>query len=360
MNGTLESFASFLALPDQDKRDVFGAAASRLDTLPSYVEKDFWVCLVLESLYNRLPEGHPRLLFKGGTSLSKAFGLIRRFSEDIDLVVYRGDLGFVGIGDPTVAGNLSNSQRNALFEELRVACSSYILGDLATELSKLMSQVVEGCRVDSDEDDVDRQTLLIEYPTQYLSIGGAYVAPRVKVEAGARSALDPILDCAFTPIVADELPSWSLDVSNIRVIAPERTYWEKLLILHGLHCGYRDEQRLPTDKDRISRHYYDVAMITATESGKSALSNMALLDAVRDHNLIAFRQAWRRFEQAVPGSLRLVPQDELRTAIQGDYEAMEGMILGEAPGFEWVMEQIEYAEAAVNGVGITGESGAST
>ena len=359
MNGTLESFPSFLALPDQGKRDVFEAAASRLDTLPSYVEKDLWVCLVLEALYNRLPDGHPRLLFKGGTSLSKAFGLIRRFSEDIDIVVHRNDLGFVGGDDPTVADKLSNSERNALFKNLKEACSSYIVGDLATELTELMDQIVEGCRVVPDEDDVDRQTLLIEYPTQYPSGGGAYVAPRVKIEAGARSALDPILDCVITPIVADELPHWSLGVGNLRVIAPERTYWEKLLILHGLHCGYRDEGRLPADRDRISRHYYDVAMITATEKGRSALSDIAMLDAVREHSIIAFRQAWKRFGEAIPGSLRLVPQAELRRVIEGDYGAMEGMILGEAPGFKWVMEQISYAEATVNGMRATGVAGAS-
>ena len=360
MNGALESFESFLALPGQDKRDVFEAAANRLDTLPSYVEKDFWVCLVLEVLYNQLPDGHPQLLFKGGTSLSKAFGLIRRFSEDIDLIVDRDDLGFVGVRDPTVANDLSNRKRNILFEKLRVACSSYVLGDLTTELTTVIGQMEEGCRAGPDEEDTNQQTLLIEYPTQYPSRGDAYVAPRVKIEAGARSALDPTLDCTVTPILADELPDWSLEVGNLRVIAPERTYWEKLLILHGLHCGYRDKRRLPSDKDRISRHYYDIAMITVTEIGRSALSNIALLDAVRCHNLIAFRQAWKRFEEAIPGSLRLVPQSELRTEIERDYGAMEGMILGEAPRFEWVMEQIEYAEATVNGMGLTGESGTST
>ena len=118
---TSESFERFLALPDQDRRDVFEAAADRLDTLASYVEKDFWVCLVLDVLYNRLPEGHPRLLFKGGTALSKAFGLIRRFSEDIDLVVYREGLGFGADRDPTSPDGLSNKQRKALFDELRMA-----------------------------------------------------------------------------------------------------------------------------------------------------------------------------------------------------------------------------------------------
>ena len=128
---------------------------------------------------------------------------------------------------------------------------------------------------------------------------------------------------------------------------------------HNL-IAYRDEHRLPADKDRISRHYYDVAIITATDTGRSALSNIDLLDAVRNHNLIAFRQAWKRFEEAVPGSLRLVPKAELRTVIESDYGAMEGMILGEAPKFEWVIEQIQYAEAEINEVGLRGDSENST
>ncbi len=194
----------------------------------------------------------------------------------------------------------------------------------------LMDQVVEGCRILPDEDDGDHMTLLVEYPTLYPGGHISYMAPRVKIEVGPRSALDPSLDRTLTPYVADELPEWSLDVDDIRVLAPERTYWEKLLILHGWHCGYREDQRLPNDKDRISRHYYDVAVITATDAGHSALSNIALLDAVRKHNLIAFPQAWKRFGEAVPGSVRLVPQAELLAVIEHDYRAMEGMILGES------------------------------
>ena len=342
-------FDSLLSLPEQDRRDVFEAAASRLDTLPGYVEKDFWVCLVLDALFNRRPEGHPRLLFKGGTSLSKAFGLINRFSEDIDLVVSRDDLGFEGERDPTVASRLSNKKRAALFNELRSACSGYIRGALRTALASRIDELSAGCQIVPDEGDVDGQTLFIEYPTLFPSGGVTYVAPRVKIEAGARSALEPSQDCGVAPFIADELPDWSFASEGIRVISPERTYWEKLLILHGAHCGYRDAGRLPADKDHISRHYYDVAVITATEVGRSAMVDTHLLDAVRIHNLVAFRQAWKRFEEAVPGSVRLVPHVELRTVIERDYRVMQGMILGEAPDFGWVTDQLRVAEAAVNG-----------
>ena len=346
MNGDFESFLSF---SEHDRRDVFEAAASRLDTLPGYVEKDFWVCLVLDVLFNRRPDGSPNLLFKGGSSLSKVFGLIERFSEDIDLVVFRDGLGFEGERDPTAGSNLSNRKRTVLFKELRAACSGYVRGDLRTALSSRIDETAEGCHVLPDDADVDEQTLLIEYPTLYPSRTVPYVAPRVKVEAGARSAFDPSQDCGVTPYIADELPEWSFDVDGIRVIAPQRTYWEKLLILHGAHCGYRDGRRLPADRDRISRHYYDVAMITAAEIGRSALGNVDLLDAVRNHNLVAFRQAWKRFEEAVPGSLHVVPQGKLRTVIERDYAAMQDMILGDAPDFVWVMDQLQEAEAEING-----------
>ena len=342
-------FDSFLFLSAQDRRDVFEATATRLDTLPIYVEKDFWVCLVLDILYNRLPGRHPKLLFKGGTSLSKTFGLIKRFSEDIDLVVNRDDLGFEGERDPTGASNLSNKKRRALFEALRAACSGYIRGDFRAALSQRVAEVAEGCRIGLEEGDVDGQTLFIQYPTLYPNREIDYVAPRVEVEAGARSALHPSSTRSLSPYIADELSDWSFDVDGVSVIAPERTYWEKLLILHGVYCGHRDEERLPADRDRISRHYYDVAMITATDLGGSALSDTDLLGAVREHNLIAFRQAWKRFEEAVPGSVRLVPQMELLAVIERDYRAMQGMILGETPDFGWIMEQLERAESVING-----------
>lgn len=344
MNGT---FTTFLSLPEQDRRDVFAAAAVRLDTLPSYVEKDFWVCLVLDLLFNGLADRHPKLLFKGGTSLSKAFGLIQRLSEDVDLVVNRGDLGFANERDPTAPGNLSNKQRQSLFKDLMRVCSGYVLGDLKATLGKLIGDIADGCRVVPDEEDADGQTLLVQYRTLYPSVGVTYVNPRVRIEAGARSGLEPSLNRNVVPYVADDLPDWSLNVAGVEAISPERTYWEKLLILHGLHCGYRDTQRLPRDRDRISRHYYDAAMITATETGQSALSNIDLLHAVRDHNLIAFRQAWKRFDQAVPGSVRLVPQPELRAVIERDYRAMQGMILGDLPEFEWVMDLLQRAQATI-------------
>ena len=185
-------------------------------------------------------------------------------------------------------------------------------------------------------------------PPSIPAADAAYVPPGVKIEAGARSAMEPVATRAVSPYIADDLPDWPFGVGDVATLAPERTFWEKLLSLHGLHCGYRDAGRLPTDKDRISRHYYDAAMIAATATGGSALADTVLLDAVRSHNLVAFRQAWKRFEEAVPGSLRLVPQPALRAVVARDYRAMRGMILGDAPAFAWIVDRLRDAEAEAN------------
>lgn len=343
------TFRRFLRLKQDEQASVFTAAAMRIGTIPSYVEKDFWVCLVLDVLYHGLQAGHPKLLFKGGTSLSKAYGLIRRFSEDIDLVVFRGDLGFTGERDPgNLQSDLSRKKREALFHELRTACSGYIQGELRQALATALPTIGAACSVVIDTTDTDGQTLLIEYRSIFGDADLGYVAPRVKIEAGARSALDPHTARDISPFIADEIPDWRFEVPAITTIAPERTFWEKLLILHGAHCGFRDERRLPSDRDRLSRHYYDVAMIGASEIGKAAITDQIIATAVREHNLAAFRQAWKKFEEAVPGTLRIVPQDELRAELEKDYTAMQGMILGDAPAFTWVMDRLVEIEAAIN------------
>ena len=270
-------FAEFLALSGQDRRDVFETAAGRLDTVASYVEKDFWVCVVLDALFNGRPTDQPRVLFKGGTSLSKGFGLIRRFSEDIDVVVSREDLGFGQERDPTRVEELSNKARRALFENLRSACSEYICGGLADWLGSILG---ESGRVVQDADDEGQQTLLIEYPSLFSASETDYVKPRVKLECGARSALEPSVVVSVGAYIDEELPELISAVDGIQMIVPERTFLEKLLILHGVHCGYRDESRLPADRHRISRHYYDVAMMSETEVGMNAVADIGLLDDV--------------------------------------------------------------------------------
>ncbi len=340
-----EAFGNFLTLSDQERRDVFDAATERLDTLATYIEKDFWVCRVLDALYHGLPDNHPRLLFKGGTSLSKAFSAIHRFSEDIDVVVFRDDLGFTDDRDPT-REDLGRKARERLTNELKEAASHYIRTDLAACLSDLFDQ----CKIVEDEEDTDRSTLLVQYPSLYPSESDAYVEPRVKIEGGARSALDPHAVQTVTPYIQEELGKATLTIDGVLTLAPERTLLEKALILHGWHCGYRDQGRLPDDRHRLSRHYYDVGMMALTYIADRAVENQALLKHVRDHTLTFFRRAWMKLDEAQPGSLHLLPQEELAALLAADYSAMQGMILGDTPPFAELLDAIGKLEARLNAI----------
>jgi predicted nucleotidyltransferase component of viral defense system len=161
-----QTFRDFLTRPEQERRDVFDAAADNLDTVSSYVEKDFWVCLVLDILYNGLPSGHPRLLFKGGTSLSKVYGLISRFSEDVDFTVFREDLGFGQTIEP-----ISRKQQEEQSEAIKTAAGDYISHKLKVDLEAIAASFSTDCSILLDLEDLTQSTLLFQYPSLFSEDG---------------------------------------------------------------------------------------------------------------------------------------------------------------------------------------------
>jgi len=191
-------------------------------------------------------------------------------------------------------------------------------------------------------------SLRVKYPSLLKADG--YLKPWVKIECGARGALEPTAKRGIRPYVQEELGKrLDLTTEAVTLISAERTFWEKALILHGIYCGFRDDNaRRPGEGNLISRHYYDVAMMTGTKEGKRAVKDINLLDRVRTHKKLMFRRGWEKLDEAKPGSLRLVPQKEIQDDLAGDYDAMSGMMFGEAPEFSWVLEQLGALEAQIN------------
>jgi hypothetical protein len=186
------AYARIIGATNADRRDLFATAARRIGTTEQYVEKDFWVCWTLDALFHRLPQGGPRLLFKGGTSLSKAFGLIRRFSEDIDITVFRDDLGQAA---PLEAlEGISGKQRRARLDAIRDACRRYIREDLRAQLEVVVAQSMEaaGVRRDAatvalDDEDPDGQTVLVHYPSIVAAGARTYGHPSESSPAPSRA-----------------------------------------------------------------------------------------------------------------------------------------------------------------------------
>jgi Nucleotidyl transferase AbiEii toxin, Type IV TA system len=181
---TAHAYKQVIDLPPSDRLDVFLTTANRLGTPIGNIEKDFWVCWTLNALYHERPSGEPRLLFKGGTSLSKAYSLIRRFSEDIDVTVFRDDLAAAASIEELET--LSNKKRRERLEAIRDACRAYIAGPLQDFLRVKIADATGGAgRVELDATDPDGQTLLVRYP-EVEPRDGAYVRPVVRIESGAK------------------------------------------------------------------------------------------------------------------------------------------------------------------------------
>lgn len=341
------SFHEVIAASDVDRRDLFLGAAARLGTAVQNVEKDFWVCWTLDALFNGLAVGGPRLLFKGGTSLSKAFGLISRFSEDIDITVFRDDLGQAAdVADLTA---LSGKKRRARLDAIRAACQTFIAGPLTAHFTQLAASVIPEARfrLEPDPDDADGQTLLFWYPA-VTATGGDYVRSAVKIESGAKSALDPHVAAAVKPYVAQDVPDLDLTVANVTTVKPERTFWDKVIILHGLRQWHDRHGELRHGGQRISRHYYDVHQLMQAASADEWQTDRALAIDCAQHARLFFGSADLGLDTAIPGTFTLTPSAAMRDALVRDYAAMSGMIFGEIPALDAVLASAERFEQIVN------------
>lgn len=346
------AYQNIIAASDDDRRGLFVTAANRTGTTVQNIEKDFWVCWTLDVLFHRLRTG-PRLLFKGGTSLSKAYGLISRFSEDIDVTVFREDIG-EAISFEELE-QLSGRKRKRRLNAIKMACQVYIDGKLRIELDKIATETMEAAgkdpttlRIVLDEEDTDRQSLLIHYPSAVEK--SDYVTPSVKIESGAKSALDPHEDKTITPYLSPDVQGGeTLAVTGVTTIDPERTFLDKILILHAMTYYFEANGVLRGD-GRMSRHYYDVHRLMAAPVGEKACADNSLIDDCVRHAKMFFYRANTGLDVAKRGSFRLRPIEAMLDPLRKDYGAMATMIFGEVPSFEAVLASVTRAEEQLNAV----------
>ena len=334
----------FALLPAADRVAALQETAARMGVgSPAIVEKDFWVCWALGQIFTA--DSLPGPLFKGGTSLSKVYGIIGRFSEDVDIVLDRHVLGFEGDSDPiNITGT---NRRKRRLEELAAACSQTVQGSVRDALQKRFQSELgdAGWSITPDVADRDGQSLLFVYPIGLepgLYGTAGYIRPFVRLEFGCRGDVWPTENRTIRAYVAEQFPglfAWA--ECSVHVLRPERTFWEKVTLLHAVtHSG-----KMPP---RLSRHYYDVSRLYRHDIGRQAMADPALLEAVVKHKSVFFREAAARYGLAVPGSLKIVPGDELERAVRRDYREMQEMFFGEAPGFDDVLSDIREIEQRVN------------
>jgi hypothetical protein len=330
----------FLALPLDERRLYIEQAAVRRNVSPVVLEKDFWVCWLLGVLFESEFAGS--LVFKGGTSLSKVFGVIDRFSEDIDLSLSPEFLNLPEAGT-------SRTQANKWMTRAEAACGAAVRDRIGPALEATAAGTLGKPERAWFEFLTDSHTnspvLLFHYPSAQPA-GFAYLSRAVKLEFGSLTDQQPAGRHPVRPWVADILPAafsdWRCEVVALEV---ERSFWEKATILHT-------EYHRPADKptpDRFSRHYADTAALAKHPTARIAIDMHELRSRVVRWKGQFFGSSWASYDRAIPGTFRLVPPAERLPALRRDYQAMHDMYLSEPVSFDDILTILAEVEDRING-----------
>ena len=314
--------------------DVITNTAIRKNLSPAIIEKDLLVCAILNYLFTECP-WKDNLAFKGGTSLSKAFNLIERFSEDIDLIL---DWRIVGYETKEPLAERSNTKQDALNKEFDVKTEEFLKSTFIPKHKEDLKSLINR----SLDISYENETIIIGYGNDYADESILHV---IRLEIGAKAAWTPTEAVTIRPYIAEVYPEQFGNASvSVRTTTPERTFWEKATILH--HEANRPDD-LPVPP-RFSRHYYDVYRMAKLGILDRALEQSDLLEQVADFKAKFYPRKWAQYDLARIGTLKLVPSEIHKEALKRDYAKMASMIYGERPDFDELMAEIAKIESKIN------------
>jgi len=331
-----------LHLETTTNRDLyFQTAAAEKGVKQIIIEKDYWVVWTLDRLFS-LEGIKDKITFKGGTSLSKIYGVIQRFSEDIDISIDRSLFGFIDGKDPKNAE--SNTKKRKLMEDLVKTCTEYIQETLLINLQQSITDKLEtrsGWTLTLDP--TDSQTILFTYPSTPGS--DTNIPQHIKIEFGSRTDHCPIENNNIKSYVKEELPDKVTEPNiNIRNLKIERTFWEKATILHQ-HAHFPEDKPFPNG---LSRHYYDLYCLLNFDIERNFTLDSRLLEKVVDHKNFYYRSKWANYDTAKKGTLKLIPEERISKLLEGDYKTMKEMFFGTYPAWADIIEKIALFEEEFN------------
>ena len=330
---------AFLSLHARDRADILRTVAAQSGRAAIILEKDIWVCWVLHALFS-MPDPHP-MAFKGGTSLSKVFGIIDRFSEDVDVTL---DYRAFNDGFDPFADGASRNQIKRFRERLKDRVARYVRNVVAPALAAAADRLAADGPHDIRIGD-DGETIRFAYPSAVEDPHG-YVRSEVLLEFGGRNVIDPHEQHEIVPDIAALTRDLDYPAAAVTVLSPARTFWEKAALVH-VECHRR---RLANHPERLSRHWFDLTRLAAHDVGRAALADRALLEDVVRHKKVFFHTGFANYAQCLDGRLRLVPDEDQLPGLRTDYDAMRGaaLVADNAPGFDALIEEIRILEANAN------------
>jgi hypothetical protein len=331
----------FLTLSRADRLDALGVATTRSGRAVHLLEKDIWVVWAIDGLFSSNFGKH--LVFKGGTSLSKAYDVIGRFSEDIDVTYdVRELIPELAGGDPPIPK--SNSQAKKWRDAIDEKLPAWVRDTVLPAINKHVADIGVDVKVTAEGTNI-----YIDYDP--LAKGKGYVPPRVTIEFGARSTGEPCEERPITCDAAPHLPDLEFPTAKPKAMLPKRTFWEKATAVH-VFC------KQGTQGDRLSRHWHDLVRLDDADYAQAAIDDHALAKEVAEFKGKFFRAKDSKgnpidYAAAVSGALQLVPDAEALKALEADYNKMadDGILLDDAEPFADLIKRCADLEKRANAEG---------
>lgn len=324
-------------LSPEERSELVRQTAAETGMNEASVEKDIWVCWVLNRIFSDA-ELSKNVLFKGGTSLSKCYDLIKRFSEDIDLIL---DWDLVTDGeDPH--DERSNTQQDRFNKKMNAATNAYLELTFKEQIEGLVGDKCSVRLIKSIKN--EPPSLELTYPKAFDS---EYIKPIVLLEVSPMSAMTPNKEFTLEPYCSGLAAAFAPNTEFvIRAIEAKKSFWDKITILHV-------EAHRPESKDqpaRYSRHYYDIYQMLNSNVVDEAMADLALLKKVVEFKNKFYPQGWANYAGALDGAYKLIPEEFRVEQLRSDYAQMEQMIYGIYPAFDDIMSKISDFETKLNGV----------
>jgi hypothetical protein len=320
-----------VTLSKEQRKELFSESARMMQTTDAIIEKDFWVVWVLYKIFDD-DRINKILMFKGGTSLSKVFNLIGRFSEDIDLIL---DWNLVATDNPndTRSKNKQDKYNKAINENAK----DYIKNSLLPVIQEITAPYCQ-CEINQD----DEHNINITYPATFTD---TYLRPQILLEIGPLAAWLPYNTYEISSYASQQFPKlFEQSYCSVNAIVAHRTFWEKVTILH--QEAHRDEMKaMPL---RYSRHYYDLAIMAKSSVKDDALRDINLLEKVVEFKKKFYPVNWANYDDAKVGTLKLIPQRYRVLELEKDYKAMENMIFDKHLEFTEIIEVLSELEKEIN------------
>ena len=313
--------------PD-DKVAIYVETGEKTGLPAAAIEKDWWVTLALSVVFET--EFAEHLVFKGGTSLSKGWNIIERFSEDIDLAIDRSFLGF--------QEELSKTQ----VKKLRKASCSFISNEFAKAITARIKELgIPDITIGvQDFNDSDTDPLVVEINYQSLTDASPYLQPRVLIEVGARSLMEPNEEKEIQSLVGSQFSDKNFADKPILIpaVLPKRTFLEKAFLLHEEFLKPTEHMRV----ERLSRHLYDLDKLINTQHGEDALNDPELYKSIVTHREMFNQIRGIDYANHQPDKIDFVPPKDIIEKWEKDYTAMqESMIYGDSKSFKELISSIE-------------------